>query len=159
MMYLNEKLEEAYRVIKAFEKQNKLLEDIIQKQGDKIIQLEKRIEELSHVREERGGGMMVEIEGESVTTTVKLKVRSLGGAFDKFRVRLPPGAELSKGNTPRYDLTVVRDGGRGERGGEGKRGEGGGGGRRKKKKEKGKEKGTEGKIGRESTHRHLYDNI
>ena len=45
-MYLKEKLEEAYRVIKALEKQNKLLEDIVQKQGDKIIKLEKRIEEL-----------------------------------------------------------------------------------------------------------------
>jgi transposase len=46
MMYFKEKLEEAYGIIKALEKQNKLLEGIVQKQGDKIIQLEKRIEEL-----------------------------------------------------------------------------------------------------------------
>lgn len=46
MIYLKEKLEEAYQIIKTLEKQNKLLESIVQKQADKIIQLEKRIEEL-----------------------------------------------------------------------------------------------------------------
>jgi len=47
IMYLKQKLEEAYEIIKSLEKQNKVYwKSVIQKQGKRISQLEKRIEEL-----------------------------------------------------------------------------------------------------------------
>jgi hypothetical protein len=39
------------------------------------------------------GTMFVRINGRSVNTDAKLVVRSLGGEFDRFQVRLPPGAD------------------------------------------------------------------
>jgi hypothetical protein len=42
---------------------------------------------------EATGSQFVRINGRSVNTETKLVVRSLGGEFDNFQVRLPPGAD------------------------------------------------------------------
>ena len=42
---------------------------------------------------EATGSQFVRINGRSVNTETKLVVRSLGGEFDSFQVRLPPGAD------------------------------------------------------------------
>lgn len=67
------------------------------------------ISDLSPVLEATGGAMDVVIDGEWVTTVAKLNVRSLGAAFETFRVRLPPGAELLERNTPDYEMRLVSD--------------------------------------------------
>ncbi len=43
---------------------------------------------------ESTGAMLARIDGRSVNTEARLTVRSFGGSFDRFRVRLPPEAEL-----------------------------------------------------------------
>ena len=42
---------------------------------------------------EASGNLLVRINGRSVNTEAKLNVRSFGGEFDQFQVRLPPGAD------------------------------------------------------------------
>jgi hypothetical protein len=46
------------------------------------------------------GAMRVSIDGRSVRTDARLTVRSFGGSFDRFRVRLPLGAQLIQGTLP-----------------------------------------------------------
>ncbi len=43
---------------------------------------------------EATGAVTLRIDGHSINSDAKLTVRSSGGEFDSFRVRLPPGAEL-----------------------------------------------------------------
>jgi hypothetical protein len=45
------------------------------------------------------GALLVRIDGRSVSTDARLSIRSFGGPFDSFRLRLPPKAELV-GSTP-----------------------------------------------------------
>jgi hypothetical protein len=59
------------------------------------------------------GAIIVSIDGRSVQTDAHLTVRSYGGSFDRFRVRLPPGAKLIEGRSagktaavPAYHLTL-----------------------------------------------------
>ena len=40
------------------------------------------------------GALLVRIDGRSVSTDARLTLRSFGGPFDSFRLRLPPKAEL-----------------------------------------------------------------
>ncbi len=44
---------------------------------------------------EVSAAVQVRINGRNVSSDAKLNVRSLGGEFDRFQVRLPPGAELA----------------------------------------------------------------
>ncbi len=56
---------------------------------------------------EANGVILVRIDGRSVRSEARLTVRSFGGEFDQFRVRLPPGAELVAGSQPGYTLAPV----------------------------------------------------
>jgi hypothetical protein len=56
---------------------------------------------------EANGAILARIDGRSVRSEARLTVRSFGGEFDQFRVRLPPGAELVAGNQPGYTLAPV----------------------------------------------------
>ena len=47
------------------------------------------------------------IDSDTVTTTATLTVRSEGGPFDRFRVRLPPGAELAGDQPTGYTVVPV----------------------------------------------------
>ena len=49
---------------------------------------------------EATGGLVARIDGRSANTQAQLTVRSFGGEFDSFRVRLPPGAILWEATTP-----------------------------------------------------------
>ncbi len=67
------------------------------------------------------GAIQVSIDGRSVRTDARLTVRSYGGSFDRFRVRLPPGATLiqSRANAgdkePGYRITLEDEAGGGEK--------------------------------------------
>ncbi len=54
---------------------------------------------------EATGALAVRINGRSLNTEAKLVVRSLGGEFDSFQVRLPPGADYV--GTPGSGTSVV----------------------------------------------------
>jgi hypothetical protein len=56
---------------------------------------------------ESTGTLLVKIDGRSVTSDAALNVRSFGGEFDRFRVRLPKGATLTGGQQAGYTLTSV----------------------------------------------------
>ncbi len=53
------------------------------------------------------GQVFVKIDGRSVSSEATLTVRSFGAEFDHFRVRLPPGAQLTGGAEPGYTLSPV----------------------------------------------------
>jgi hypothetical protein len=61
---------------------------------------------------EATGGLLTKIDGRSINTQAQLTVRSFGGEFDTFRVRLPPGATLLTGDQPDYSIKPVSDGGK-----------------------------------------------
>ncbi len=59
------------------------------------------------------GALAISIDGHSIRSDAQLTVRSYGGSFDRFRVRLPPGAKLvhdrprdSSTDLPVYRVTV-----------------------------------------------------
>ena len=56
---------------------------------------------------EATGAMLARIDGHSVNTETKLTVRSFGGQFDRFQLRLPPAAELVGANQPGVQLVPV----------------------------------------------------
>ena len=58
---------------------------------------------------EASGLILARIDGRSVRSEARLTVRSFGGEFDQFRVRLPPGAELVAGAQPGYSLAPVEE--------------------------------------------------
>jgi hypothetical protein len=60
------------------------------------------------------GAMLVRIDGRTINTDAKLTVRSSGGEFDRFQVRLPPGADFVP--TPQTAATVTMAEGEGQRG-------------------------------------------
>lgn len=68
------------------------------------------------------GAIQVSVDGRSMRTDARLTVRSYGGGFDRFRVRLPPGATLLQGRAnanekePAYRVSVDNESGRGEAG-------------------------------------------
>ncbi len=69
------------------------------------------------------GAILVSIDGRSVQTDAHLSVRSYGGSFDRFRVRLPAGAKLIQdryagtaaagGTPPAYHITLEDESGAG----------------------------------------------
>jgi len=54
------------------------------------------------------GQLQVKADGRGFEADVQLSVRSLGGPFDSFRVRLPKGAELVPAKTSQYTLNAVK---------------------------------------------------
>jgi len=56
---------------------------------------------------EASGNLLVRINGRSVNTEAKLNVRSFGGEFDQFQVRLPPGADYVGTPQPGASLIAV----------------------------------------------------
>jgi hypothetical protein len=56
---------------------------------------------------EASGGMLVRVDGLTINTDVRLSVRSFGGRFDRFRVRLPAGADLVAVHHPGYTVRPV----------------------------------------------------
>jgi hypothetical protein len=66
------------------------------------------------------GTIQVAIDGRSIRTTARLTVRSHGGRFDRFRVRLPLGAKLLQNEetdgrpAAEYQLSIEEDTTRGE---------------------------------------------
>ncbi len=58
---------------------------------------------------EATGAMLVRLDGRSVQTQAQLTVRSYGGPFESFRVRLPSGAILISGDQPDYTVKLVSD--------------------------------------------------
>ncbi|MBX3415096.1 MAG: hypothetical protein KF708_20600 [Pirellulales bacterium] len=55
------------------------------------------------------GTLVTQIDGRSASTDVRLKIKSREGEFDRFRIRLPAGAELVLGQQPGYSLVPVTD--------------------------------------------------
>lgn len=55
------------------------------------------------------GDVLIRIDNRSVETEAALSVRSFGGPFDRFRVRLPPEAELRPGNSNDYSVSLDAD--------------------------------------------------
>ena len=53
---------------------------------------------------EATGTVLATLDGRWITTEATLSVRSLGAAFDRLTVRLPPGAELLPGKTDGYTV-------------------------------------------------------
>lgn len=53
---------------------------------------------------EATGAVLARIDGRSIHTEADLTVRSFGGEFDTFRVRLPKGAALVTGDQPDFTL-------------------------------------------------------
>ena len=53
------------------------------------------------------GTIAAQLDGRGVETEATFSVRSYGEAFDRFRILLPPDAELVPGNPSGYTLTVV----------------------------------------------------
>ena len=51
------------------------------------------------------GVVLAKIDRRSVMADVRLKVRGVGGAFDRFRVAIPKAAELIPGTVPGYTIT------------------------------------------------------
>jgi len=64
---------------------------------------------------EAAGEIAVRVSGRAIHTDAKLSVRSIGGEFDRFQVRLPPGAEYV-GTAPTGATIVAVDTGGGEKG-------------------------------------------
>jgi hypothetical protein len=60
------------------------------------------------------GAIRVTVDGRSVRSDAKLQVQSYGGSFDRFRVRLPPGAQLlpaaagATSQSPKYRVSLER---------------------------------------------------
>jgi len=61
------------------------------------------------------GAIRVAVDGRSVRSEASLTVQSYGGGFDRFRVRLPPGAQLisdpeedAATQSPKYRVTVEK---------------------------------------------------
>ena len=61
---------------------------------------------------EAEGRILARIDSRNVTTEATLTVRSYGDPFDRFRVRLPRGAELIGGAPSGYSLTPIETGGK-----------------------------------------------
>jgi hypothetical protein len=55
------------------------------------------------------GEIFAQVEGTAVRWDARLTVQSFGGAFDHFRVRLPPGAELTSTGEPGYRLSLAAE--------------------------------------------------
>jgi len=55
------------------------------------------------------GTFVTQIDGRSASTETRLKVKSREGEFDRFRVRLPAGAELVLGQQPGFSLVPVTE--------------------------------------------------
>jgi hypothetical protein len=61
------------------------------------------------------GAIRVSIDGRSVRTSARLSVRSYGGSFDRFRVRLPVGAKLIQERSgedqkePEYQIAIEEE--------------------------------------------------
>jgi hypothetical protein len=53
------------------------------------------------------GKLLVRIDGRSVNTEARLAVRSFGGPFDRFQLRLPPGANLIGANQIGVQLALL----------------------------------------------------
>lgn len=53
------------------------------------------------------GSVLTRLDGRSIAAEATLSVRSYGSPFDRFTVRLPPGAELAAGNPNGYIVTPV----------------------------------------------------
>jgi hypothetical protein len=58
---------------------------------------------------EATGGLVARVDGRSVNTQAQLTVRSFGGEFDVFRVRLPRSATLLSGDTPEYTVKPIEE--------------------------------------------------
>lgn len=56
---------------------------------------------------EAEGAVSSRIDGRSIHTETTLNVRSLGGEFDRFRVRLPADATLLTSDQPDYSVTLL----------------------------------------------------
>ncbi len=56
---------------------------------------------------EATGAVQIHINGRNVSSDAKLTVRSLGGEFDRFQVRLPPGAECTDAAQAGISLVAV----------------------------------------------------
>ncbi len=56
---------------------------------------------------EAAGTVLTRLDSRSISAEAVLSVRSHGAAFDRFTVRLPPGAELSAGNPNGYSVTLL----------------------------------------------------
>jgi hypothetical protein len=56
---------------------------------------------------EASGTILTRLDGRSISSEAVLSVRSYGAAFDRFIVQLPPGAELSTGNTSGYSVVAA----------------------------------------------------
>ncbi len=56
---------------------------------------------------EATGAITLRIDGRSINSEAKLTVRSSGGEFDSFRVRLPPGAELMPSTPGAVTVAVI----------------------------------------------------
>jgi hypothetical protein len=58
---------------------------------------------------EATGGLITRIDGRSLNTQAELTVRSFGGEFESFRVRLPPGAILLGSDSAEYTIHPVSE--------------------------------------------------
>lgn len=58
---------------------------------------------------EATGEIFARIDDHSVNTEATLRVKGFGEPFDRFRVRLPQGAELLSGNPSDYSISEVAD--------------------------------------------------
>jgi hypothetical protein len=63
------------------------------------------------------GAIAISIDGHSIRSDAHLSVRSFGGSFDRFRVRLPPGAQLIQDRPaelgaapPGYRVSIAEEG-------------------------------------------------
>jgi hypothetical protein len=56
---------------------------------------------------EANGGLLARIDGRSINTEAQLTIRSFGGEFESFRIRLPPGAILLTTDQPEYTLHAL----------------------------------------------------
>lgn len=56
------------------------------------------------------GRIVVQVNGRTVVSQAQLTVRSFGGEFDQFQVRLPPGATLVPASNRDYTVTPVGEG-------------------------------------------------
>jgi len=59
---------------------------------------------------EASGAVLARIDRRSVESEATLSVRSYGAPFERFRVRLPPGAKLVAGSPSRYTVKEVEEG-------------------------------------------------
>jgi hypothetical protein len=71
-----------------------------------------RDSELSPVLEATGS-VQIGLDGRTVSSVARLNVRSLGGPFQRFRVRIPPGSELVPSPGAAYELQIVEPSGPG----------------------------------------------